>query len=145
MMRFTKAFVWKGLIVIDVFAAFIEIFRYLDWTDITWWRHQMEIFSALLAVCTGNSLVTGEFPAQRPVTRGFDVFFDLRLNERLSKQSWGWWFETPSSPLWRHSNDFHELAACRCPMSFTKCFYRELELFNWKSKLNFHITHPNLR
>ena len=22
--------------------------------------------------------------------RGFDVFFDLRLNKRLSKQSWGW-------------------------------------------------------
>ena len=34
----------------------------------------------------------------------FDVFFDLRLNERLSKQSWGWWFDTPSPSLWRHSN-----------------------------------------
>ena len=39
-----------------------------------------------------------------PVTRIFDVFFDLRLNKRLSKQSWGWWFETLSSPLWRHCN-----------------------------------------
>ena len=45
-----------------------------------WWRHQMETFSALLAICAGNSPVTGEFPAQRPVTRSFDVFFDLRLN-----------------------------------------------------------------
>ena len=53
----------------------------------------MEIFSALLALCAGNSPVTGEFPAQRPVTRSFDVFFDLRQNKRLSKQSWGWWFE----------------------------------------------------
>ena len=44
----------------------------------------------------GNSPVAGEFPAQRPVTRSFDVFFDLRLNKRLGKQSWGWWFETPS-------------------------------------------------
>ena len=44
----------------------------------------------------------GEFPAQRPVTRRFDVFFDLRLNKTLSKQRWGWWFETPSRPLWRH-------------------------------------------
>ena len=26
------------------------------------------------------------------------------LNERLSKQSWGWWFETPSRSLWRHCN-----------------------------------------
>ena len=48
--------------------------------------------------------VTDEFPAQRPVTRSFHVFFDLRLDGRLSKQSWGWWFETPSRPLWRHSN-----------------------------------------
>ena len=46
----------------------------------------------------------GEFPAQRPVTRSFDVFFDLSLNERLSKQSRGWWFETQSRPLWRHCN-----------------------------------------
>ena len=46
--------------------------------------------------------VPGEFPAQRPVTRSFDVFFDLRLNKRLRKQSWGWWFETLSHPLWRH-------------------------------------------
>ena len=44
----------------------------------------MEAFSALLAICAGNSPVTGEFPAQRPVTRSFDVFFDLRLNKRLS-------------------------------------------------------------
>ena len=43
-------------------------------------------------------------PPQRPVKRSFDVFFDLRLNKRLSKQSWGWWFETLSNPLWRHSN-----------------------------------------
>ena len=47
----------------------------------------------------------GEFPVQRPVTWSFDVFFDLRLNKRLCKQSWGWWFETPSRPLWRHRND----------------------------------------
>ena len=67
-----------------------------------WWRHKMETFSALLAICAGHSPVTGEFPAQRPVTRSFDVLFDLRLNKRLSKQSRGWWFETPSRPLWCH-------------------------------------------
>ena len=72
----------------------------------TWWRHQMEALSALLAFCAGNSPGTGEFPAQRPVTRSFEVFFDLRLNKRLSKQSWGWWSETPSSSLWRHRNVF---------------------------------------
>ena len=47
----------------------------------------------------------GEFPAQRPVTRGFDVFFDLCPNKRLSKQPWGWWFETPSWSLWSHCNE----------------------------------------
>ena len=43
----------------------------------------MEIFSASLALCAGDSPVTGEFPAQRPVTGSFDVFFDLSLNKRL--------------------------------------------------------------
>ena len=71
---------------------------------VAWWRHQMKTFSALLAICAGNSTVTGEFPAQRPVTRNFDVFFDMRLNTRLSEQSRGWWFETPSRPLWLHYN-----------------------------------------
>ena len=65
----------------------------------------METFSALLAICAGNSPVSGEFPAQRPVTRSFDVFFDQRPNKRLSKQACGWWFETHSPPLLRHSND----------------------------------------
>ena len=64
----------------------------------------MESFSAFLAICAGNSPVAGKFPAQRPVTLGFDAFFDLRLNKRLSKQSWDWWFETLSRQLWRHSN-----------------------------------------
>ena len=70
----------------------------------SWWRHQMETLSALLTICAGNSPVPGDFPAQRPVTRSFDIFFDLRLNKRLSKQSWDWWFETLSRPLWRHRN-----------------------------------------
>ena len=69
-----------------------------------WWRHQMETYSALLAICAGNSPVSGEFPAQRPVTQSFDIFFDLRLNKRLIKQSWGWSFETLSWPLWRQCN-----------------------------------------
>ena len=78
-----------------------------------WWRHQMEAFSALLAICAGNSPVPGEFPTQRPVTRSFDVFFDLRLNKRLSKQSWSWWLETLSRPLWRHRNDEWNIMASK--------------------------------
>ena len=66
----------------------------------------METRSALLAICAENSPVPGEFPAQRPVTRSFDDFFDLRLNKRLNKQSWGWWFETLSRLLWRQCNEY---------------------------------------
>ena len=77
---------------------------FLGLWPLSWWRHQMETFSALLAICAGNSPFPGKFPAQRSVTRSFDVLFDLRLNKRLSKQSWGWWFETPSRSLWRHRN-----------------------------------------
>ena len=44
---------------------------------------QTDTFSALLALCAMNSPVTGEFPAQRPVTRSFEVFFDLCLNKRM--------------------------------------------------------------
>ena len=85
----------------------------------TWWRHQMETFSALLAHCVGNSPVTGEFPAQRPVTRSFAVFFDLHLNKRLSKQSWGWWFETSSRTLCRHCNEIRSEA----PIIALQCFH----------------------
>ena len=46
----------------------------------------------------------GEFHAQRPVTRSFDVSFDVHPNKRLSKLWWGWWFETSSCPLWGHRN-----------------------------------------
>ena len=58
------------------------------------------IFRVTGTLC-GNSPVTG---SQRPVTRSFDAFFDLGLNKRLSKQSWGWWPEMPSRSLWRHCN-----------------------------------------
>ena len=57
----------------------------------------MGTFSALLALCAGNS-------PQRPVTQSFDAFFDLEPNKWLSNQWWDWWFETPSSLLWRHCN-----------------------------------------
>ena len=78
-----------------------------------WWRHQMETFSALLGICAGNSPAPGVFPAQRPVTRSFDVFFDLRLNKWLRKQSWGWWFETLSRPSWRHCDGVYAIPLLR--------------------------------
>ena len=72
--------------------------------NFSWWRHLMETFSALLALCAENSPVTGEFPAQRPVTRSFDIFFDLCLKIRLCKQSRRRGFETPPRSLWRRCN-----------------------------------------
>ena len=69
-----------------------------------WWLHQMETFSTLLAICAGNSPVTGEFPAQKASDAELWYFLRFALNKRLSKQLWGWWFETPSCPLWRHCN-----------------------------------------
>ena len=84
-----------------------------------WWLHQMETYHTLLALCTGNSPFTGEFPSQRPKTRSSDVFFDLRLNKRLSKQSWGWRFKTPSRSLWRHDNGTPRIL---CTRSALLCF-----------------------
>ena len=83
----------------------MTISKWLFWSAAVcpWWRHQMETFSALLAICARNSPVSGEFPAQRPVARSFNVLFDLCL----IKHSPGWWFETPLWSLWRHRN-----AAC---------------------------------
>ena len=84
------------------------------WTDIPWPEFD-QIPAAMMTSSNGNIFrVTGplcgeftgpgEFHTQRPVTRSFDVFFDLRLYKRLSKQPWGWWFETLSWSLWRHCN-----------------------------------------
>ena len=105
-----------GMVIIDMFKVRYISSRYHHsiWSTrsreiwrlfgCSWWRHQMETFSALLAICAGNSPVTGEFPSQRPVTQSFDVFFDLRLNKQLSKQSWGCRFETPSRSLLSYCN-----------------------------------------
>ena len=68
--------------------------------DVIKWKH----FACCWPLVWGNSPVTSKFPSQRPVTRSFDVFFDLRLNKRMSKQSCSWWFETSSCALWRHCN-----------------------------------------
>ena len=79
-------------------SIFREVCIFHD--DVTQWKH----FPRYWPFVQGIHRWPGEFPAQRPVTRSFDVFFDLRLNKRLSKQSWGRWFETPSRSLWRHCN-----------------------------------------
>ena len=93
-----------------------------------WWRHHMETFSALLFLGAGNSPVSGEFPAERPVTRSCGVFFDLRLNKQLSKQSWGWWLETPWRSLWRHCNDAYNVTTIN---SVTHICVSKLATITW--------------
>ena len=84
--------------ITKIISGLITLYWYID---VIKWKH----LTAWLTLHAGNATVTGEFPAQRPVTRSFGVFFDLRPNKRLGKQSWGWWSETPSCSLWRHCND----------------------------------------
>ena len=130
----------------------------------------MEKNTALLALCTGSSSVTGEF-LQRPVTQSFDVFFYLCLNKRLSKQVWGWWFGLPPCPLWRHCNVWCGsvclpmwACTCACPLNamsgmphggqnthrckiWSDLFlrnksYRSLKLFNLTSFIKRFVSSP---
>ena len=117
------------LLLSNMHYRIIKVSMIIVWMDYSYWRHQMEIFSALLAHCAGNSPVTGEFPAQWPVTQSFDVFFNLCLNKRLSKQSRGWWFETPSRPLWRHCN---VKTASRIIISYS--IYWDWETYLWRAQ-----------
>ena len=64
------------------------------------WCHHMETFSMLLALCAGNSPVTGEFPSQRPVTWSFDVYFDLRING---------WVNNHETGNWRHPHNHYDV------------------------------------
>ena len=76
----------------------------------------------------------GEFPAQRPVTRRFDIFFDMCLNKRLRKQSWGWWFETLSRQLWRHWMLFvHEIWYQQILLFHMRCLAFDCQFCLWWS------------
>ena len=85
------------------------------------------IFRVTGPLC-GEFTGPGEFPTQRQVTRSFDVYFDLRLNKRLCKQSWDWWFETLFCPLWRHSNQFVR--------SLRPVWMMQSGRYNWQAVIN---------
>ena len=70
-----------------------------------WWRHRMETFSALLALCAGNSRSPVNSPHKGQWHRALMFSLICSLNKRLSKQPWGWWFESPSHLLRRHCNE----------------------------------------
>ena len=75
-------------------------------------------------------------PLTKPVTRNFDVYFDLRMNKWLSKQSWGWWFETPS----RHCNGI-----CLWHHSSTQKWQRQKSICSWlKCPVHFMVTWRNM-
>ena len=126
----------------------LEVMLLYQWLHIMR-RHQMEAFSALLALCAGNSQVTGDFPSQGPVTRSFDVFFDLYLNKRLSKQSICWWFETPSCSLWRHCSVMEQDGLEMLPkfacyllynmlLKWSCAVYRTWHAFEWHISIRLH-------
>ena len=51
-----------------------------------------------------TSPLCGEFTRTKASDAELWWVFYLRLNKRLSKQSWGKWFEMSSRPLWHHCN-----------------------------------------
>ena len=72
---------------------------------VSWWRHQMETFFVLLAICAGIHRSAVNYPHEG-LWRGALMFSLIcALNKQLSKQSRGWWFEMSSRSLWRHCND----------------------------------------
>ena len=104
----------------------------LDGNPPSLWRHQMETFVAFLVLCAGNSPVN--YPHKWPVTQSIDVFFDLRLNKRLSKQSRRRWFEPPSRPLRRHRNVFQNVHDISQQLLFRKRDHAQTELYIVRAK-----------
>ena len=94
--------------------------------------------SALVALCEENPPISGRFLSQRPITRSFDVFFDLRRqNKRLSKQLRRQWFKTSSRSLWSHCNVLSQTLTYRrfsstavdisaCIMNYNLLFYENV-------------------
>ena len=115
----------------------------------TWWRHQMETFSALLVHWAGNSLVTGEFPSQKPMTRSFGVLFDLRRTK-------GWVNHRDAGdlrPCCAHDDvtvmflwDWIALGECDFIYHFTCCYVAKLNiLFTQNTVIIVSISQPRLR
>ena len=74
-------------------------------TGVTTWRKLVMMTSSNGNIFRVTGHLCGKFtgygwiPRTKPVKRSFEAFFNRRLNKRLSKQWWNWWFETPSRPL----------------------------------------------
>ena len=94
---------WRGALMFTLICARIN--GWVNNREAGDLRRYRAHYDVIVMVCEGYPPVSGGFPKQRPLAQCFDVFFDLRLNKRLSKQSRRRWSEKPSSSLWRHCND----------------------------------------
>ena len=90
----------------------------------------------------GESTGSGGFPSPRPMSRGFDILFDLCLNKRLSKQSRRQWFEAPSCSLWRHCSGI--IGSYQLTTSHTVSVAESVSI-SWNHLLYFHFDVWGLR
>ena len=116
-----------------------ELLCMWPWFVRLWWRHKMETFPALLAICAGNSPVTGEFPARRPMARSFDIFVDLRLNKRLRNNR-------EADDLRRHRALYDVIVMCApiargfdLPFVYATIYSLYLWLSNSMDRTNVHV------
>ena len=90
-------------LTMEFLCSFLESMHvWVLYDDVSKWKHFPRYWPFMWGIHRSpvNSPHKGQW-------RGALTFFlDLRLNKRLSKQSCGWWFETPSRTLWRHCNAF---------------------------------------
>ena len=114
--RVVRFFTWHRRIMIHSYVPYLPVMD-IEWYSIslpTRLQYMMTSSNGNIFRVTGH--LCGEFtglrwiPRTKPVTRSFDVSFDLHLNKRFSKQSWGWWFIKPSRPLWHHCNETFKCA-----------------------------------
>ena len=109
-LRMTNNECWSNLHFVSRVIVWKIIVLLISWSWSTLRLCLISVLESLVRNLSQDTLFTLECDGRKyrkklwPVTRSFDVFFDLRLNKRLSKQSWGRWFETPSHILWRHCN-----------------------------------------
>ena len=126
---------WFSIQFSHILCPLISLHSDGVWIQIMMTSSNGNIFRVTGSLC-GEFTGPGEFPTQRPVTRSFDVYFDLRLNKPLSKQPWGWWFETLSRSLWRHRNVNH--AHGSNPRFMVKSYIPEEMLLKY-SPLNYTV------
>ena len=79
---------------------------------------------ALLALCEGNPPVSNGFSSQRPVTWGFELFFDLHLNKRFANN------QDPGD-LRRHRDHYDVIVMSVLRMVISFPFYHKFPLA-WK-------------